>query len=231
MAKHAPKPAWILLCTGRWAQRLRIAGPAAVLLVLVAGGIGWAIAGDPKPGSLPLRPPPSLELDVPPTLGTHGAVGSQPPSAGGPSTEGAGTDTRPTPPASRRTARPGTTKKAPAGTPRTTAAAPTKAATTGGLTAKYVLGSTWDDGLVAGVIVGNPTGTDRRFEVRITYPADYQVRVQNAWNATLRSGAGTIVLAGGPIRAGGELMIGFQASKARPSTANPTSCTVVAVTG
>jgi hypothetical protein len=114
--------------------------------------------------------------------------------------------------------------------PPTSAAPPPRAPVVppapAGLTARYELTSTFADGFVPNIIVRNRTGSSQRWELRLTYPAEFRVRVANVWNATLRSEAGSdvLVFAGGPLAAGAEVRMGFQASKARRERVDPISC-------
>ena len=103
---------------------------------------------------------------------------------------------------------------------------PVAPAAPSGLTARYVLTSNFDDGFVPNIIVRNRTGSPQRWELRLAYPAEFRVRVANVWNGTLRSEAGSdvLVFAGGPLAAGAEVRMGFQASKARRERVDPTSC-------
>jgi hypothetical protein len=132
-----------------------------------------------------------------------------------------------TPAPIRRTAAPG--RLLPTGPPTT--AAPSGAPARpeqrpAGVTATYVLTSSFADGFVPNVIVRNRTGAAQRWEVRLAYPPEFRVRVVNSWNATLRSGTGELVFTGGPLAAGAEIKMGFQAAKARPAQPKPTACSV-----
>jgi hypothetical protein len=104
--------------------------------------------------------------------------------------------------------------------------APVAPAPPPGLTARYFLTSNFDDGFVPNIVVRNRTGSSQRWELRLAYPAEFRVRVANVWNATLRSepGSDVLVFAGGPLAAGAEVRMGFQASKARRARVEPTSC-------
>jgi hypothetical protein len=94
------------------------------------------------------------------------------------------------------------------------------------LGARYVLGSTWGDGFVSNLIIGNDTGTSTTWQVRLTYPANVEIAVTGFWNATASVSGTTLVLDGGPLAADGEVQAGFQATKNTPAQVDPTSCTI-----
>jgi Cellulose binding domain len=111
-------------------------------------------------------------------------------------------------------------------TPPTSPAAPRTLAPPAGITARYELTSTFDDGFVPNIVLRNRTGSAQRWELRLAYPPEFRVRVLKVWNATLRSDSGVLVFTGGPLAAGAEVRMGFQASKERRAQADLTSCTV-----
>ncbi|MFI5839987.1 cellulose binding domain-containing protein [Catenuloplanes sp. NPDC051500] len=95
-----------------------------------------------------------------------------------------------------------------------------------GLGARYVLGSTWGEGFVSNLVIGNDTGAPTTWQVRLTYPANVEIAVTGFWNATASVSGATLVLDGGPLAADGEVQAGFQATKNTPAQVNPTSCTI-----
>ncbi|WP_033339707.1 cellulose binding domain-containing protein [Catenuloplanes japonicus] len=95
-----------------------------------------------------------------------------------------------------------------------------------GLGARYVLGSSWNDGFVSNLVIGNDTGASTGWQVRLTYPANVEIAVTGFWNATASVSGTTLVLDGGPLAADAEVQAGFQATKNTPAQVDPTSCTI-----
>jgi len=188
-----------------------VVAASGTLLALALAGVLWA-ADAPAPRTLPLPSPPAVDLRGP----TSQAAAEE------------GVGARPTPiravstPAPARAASPtgrSGPRPAPARSTRTVSPAVV-------LTARYYLSSTWADGFVADITVRNPGPTAQGWEVRLAYPADFDLRVVNVWNATAQVSGATIVLVGGPLRPGAEVVAGFQAAKNLPAQANPISCSV-----
>ncbi|MDP9799565.1 hypothetical protein J2S43_008077 [Catenuloplanes nepalensis] len=191
-------------------SRLAIAG--GVIAALVIGSAVWALTSrsdDERPSLIVI---PTAALSGPP----EGVITADPLE-----------DESPSPAPSPSAAVTSATASPPAAVARTTAPAPpspTRGAA--GLGARYVLGSTWNDGFVSNVVIGNGTGTNTSWQVRLTYPADVEIAVTGFWNATASVSGTTLVLDGGPLAANGEIQAGFQATKNTPAQVNPTSCTI-----
>ncbi|GAB7048240.1 cellulose binding domain-containing protein [Catenuloplanes indicus] len=191
-------------------SRLAIAG--GVIGALVIGSAVWALTSrsedDERPSLIVI---PTAALSGPP----EGVITADPLEEESPS---------PSPVITSPAASPS------AAAPRTTAPAtppsPTRAPAAGGLGARYVLGSTWNDGFVSNVVIGNATGANTNWQVRLTYPADVKIAVTGFWNATASVSGTTLVLDGGPLAANGEIQAGFQATKNTAAQVNPVSCTI-----
>ncbi|GAB7040215.1 MULTISPECIES: cellulose binding domain-containing protein [Catenuloplanes] len=194
-------------------SRLAIAG--GVVAALVVGSAVWSLTSrsddDERPSLIVI---PTAALSGPP----EGVITADPLEDESPSPAPSATATSPAPAPSSATAAPRTT--APAAPP-----SPTRAPADG-LGARYVLGSTWNDGFVSNVVIGNATGANTTWQVRLTYPADVEIAVTGFWNATASVSGTTLVLDGGPLAANGEIQAGFQATKNTPAQVNPVSCTI-----
>lgn len=212
MAKH-----WLGPLAGAfdsdWSPALirRLATVGLTLAVVIVSA-AWALGNDPEPGARPDDQSRSAVVNPPFTLGSQEGIGTPPPASRTPAPIRATPTTRPNHPA-----------------PYTPTAGPprhTRHAVPPGPTMTYELTSSWADGFVPHIVVRNPTHESRRWEIRLTYPSQFQVRVVNSWNTTVESGIGALVFTGGPLAPGGEVTMGFQATKARPARADPTSCTI-----
>lgn len=187
--------------------RSRLGLALAVVVALAIGGVVWGASGSHTARS-PLLVRPSAAMSGPPediavteVLGPASAA----PSASA-SISPSGRPDASTPSTSRR---PGDST----GTGRS-------------LTANYVLSRTWDDGFVANIELTNASGSDRPYEVRLTFPRNVTITVTGYWNASLTASRGSLVFTGGPLAAGRSIRVGFQATKNRSAQVDPTGCTV-----
>lgn len=189
--------------------RSRLGLAFAVVLALAVGGVVWRVASGTDTPAPPLPARPSAAMSGPPediavtvVLGSASAA----PSASA-SIFPSGQPGAPTPSTSRR---PGDSSTG----------------TGSSLTASYALSRTWDDGFVANVELTNSSGSDRPYEVRLTFPRNVMIVVTGYWNASVTAYRSSLIFTGGPLKAGRSIRVGFQATKNRSAQVDPTGCTV-----
>ena len=107
--------------------------------------------------------------------------------------------------------------------PRTTTTPPG----TADLTARYIVYTSWDEGLVVGIEVTNHSRNARPWSVKVVHQRSDGVRVTEVWNAELeQGGATTNVFTGGDLAPGATLTLGFKATKSVTRAVRPTTCVV-----
>lgn len=96
-----------------------------------------------------------------------------------------------------------------------------------GPTATYELVASWTEGFVPNFIVTNKANRPRNFELKLTYPEDFDIKVVKSWNIDVESAdGGVLTFTGGPVNPGKDLRVGFEATKSKPDEVNPTACTI-----
>jgi hypothetical protein len=230
----------------RLSYRTRVVTAATAALVLLVGVAGLFVGpGRDLPrfmtGSVPVIPVGEVAVSesapVPSAATTHGVdpagvpVGGGPVSGGPVGGGGPGTGSRGGASAAPggRNVTPGVgvppgsgSKPPPAGLPATMLpSAPDE-----GVTAQYAVTGSWDTGFVAGVLLANPTGTARSWQVVVRHASAAGVRVTTFWNAQVTRNCDTTTFSGGPLAAGATQTFGFEATKQASGPVRPTSCLV-----
>lgn len=206
-----------------------IGGASTLLVVLVAWVAVRAVGPSRQDDLTPLmvQPPIAMAENLPSVIpwNSPAASAAESQSAAPGTSVSASASASPKP--SSSTVRPTTTapkptekaptKKPPVKTPPTPAAS---------FTARYSTGASWDRGFTAWVRVTNTGKTTRNWTVTVSYDSRAEVRITDAWNATLERKDGANVLTGGPLAPGASFSFGFEASKQVRNRIQPTGCTV-----
>lgn len=94
------------------------------------------------------------------------------------------------------------------------------------VTARYIVRSTWDSGLVVRIIVHNPTTSSVWWKVVVSYPKAASITVTRVWGATVTGPGHRLSFRGGPLAPGRSTSFRFQADKDQPGRLRPDTCTV-----
>lgn len=95
------------------------------------------------------------------------------------------------------------------------------------VTARYIVHTSWHDGLVVGIEVTNHSRRSQPWSVKVVHRRSDGVRVKDLWNAELaQDDATTNVFTGGDLAPGATLTFGFTAAKRVDGTVRPTTCVV-----
>ena len=188
-------------------SRNRIGVGLALVLVLLAGlGLWAAGTGEDSRRPLMIMPPPSVLAGVAPEASPTISLRPAPTSA---SAVPSKLRSRPTTTAPKRPAK---TKAAPPPPPA--------------FTARYSIANSRQTTFQVGILLKNTSGTARNWQVSVTHdPAD-GVRVRAVFGATMSKAGDTVVFSGGPLKAGGSMFFGFQASKTAEGVVRPSACRV-----